>query len=215
MKTIDIPTPVELAKMGSVFNKKLLVDFTVFAGRKGLGLDTAVSFSLLAIANYVSDAARRDHLLSMLHGTTPMTLAERKALKIQRWSPVVKAVPIYAKIIAKQNRPDLDTLVDQQYDKISKVAPSWSVLMGDKMYAIAHFWQKEPDDEIAQLLMPFGKAVQVAFATITGVTIDGQPSATHHQYLHKFEQTWAKAAKSNVIDLNSGLHKFGFELLQK
>jgi hypothetical protein len=209
-----IPTPQELANLGAKLNKLLLKQYTTFSGRQGSGLDTSVSFALLHIANSVDDSARRDQLLALLRGKAAMTDAARKALKIRRWSPVIKAVPTYLDIVASENEPDLPSLVKQQSNKHKSVSPSWSTLMGDKIYAIAHFRGRGLDSELSALMLPFGKAVQVAYSAITGVVIDGQPSRTHHDYLHAFENTWAQVASSNVLDLNSGLHEFGMELLR-
>jgi len=112
-------------------------------------------------------------------------------------------------IVQQGDKPTLDELVAQHVDKAGVL--SWSSLMPDKLFAIAHFANLQAED-VNRLMMPFGKAVQKAYSYYSGVSISGQPTRTHHAQLHAFEKVWARAAGVTVLDINSGLHEFGMQM---
>ena len=134
--------------------------------------------------------------------------AAYKALRIRRWSPVKKAIEVYTPLVQADNMPGLDELLSQQRTKDRTTSPSWSTLMPDKIYALARFWQKESQQRTSRLQTPFGRAVQAAYSAYSGVLINSQPTPTHHTYLHGFERTWSTWGKCDVIDINSGLHRY-------
>ena len=202
----------QLCEEGKKLNEYLKDDFLKYCGGN-VQLDVAVAYACLVIANSSHDTAKKDDLVALLQGKTAADEAAYKSLRIRRWSPVKKAIEVFAPIVQAENTPDLDTLLDQQSSKHANVSPSWATLMPDKMYAIALFWRNEPTHRTGRLQSPFGKAVQAAYSVYSGVQIRSQPTPTHHQYLHGFERSWSDWGGCDVLDINSGLHQYGLNKL--
>jgi len=193
---------------GKALNQKLSSDYNAYCGGKPQ-LDTAVAYAVLVIANNSSDPQKRDQLVDILQGRTTADDKAYKSLAIRRWSPVKKAIQVYLPLVLKENSPDFDTLLDLQRQKLASAPPSWATLMPDKIYALARFWGQLQADEVSKMQTPFGRAVQAAYSYYSGVQINAQPTPSHHVYLHNFERTWARSADCDVLDINSGLHRFG------
>jgi hypothetical protein len=203
----EIWDPHRLANKGRQLNEALAADCALLAAKKDVGLANCVVYALLPIANNTKDSAKRDLMLAMLRGKKQIDVP---ALSVRRWAPVQKALPLYAPIVQRSDNPTLDEVVAQQVDKTEDL--SWSSLMPDKLFAITHF-AGLPAEEVNRLIMPFGKAVQKAYSYYSGVSISGQPTRTHHAQLHAFEKVWAKAAGVTVLEINSGLHEFGMQII--
>ncbi len=132
-------TPTQLAEMGKALNKtNIRPGYMEYCGGKP-GLDTAIAYAVLVIANSTPDDERLETFLRLLHGRKGMGKGAYKALEIRRWSPVRKALDVYPDLVRDNNRPDLDELVAQQRVKTQRWSPSWATLMPDKVYALARF----------------------------------------------------------------------------
>ena len=199
-------TPQRLGQEGSELNRALRDRFRDYAGGGLISLDQAVAFSCLCIANNTDDLGRRDQLIALLHQPGPVGDSAYKALKIRRWSPVKKAIEVFAPLVKANNTPDLSALLAQQSEKNSMTKPSWATLRPDKVYALAHFWGLS--DQTGRLMTPFGRAVQSAYSQYSGVSLRGQPTPSHHVYLQGFERQWARWGSCEALDINSGLQRY-------
>ncbi len=214
--------PRDLVNAGVELNRTLVDDLLVFAGTRDVDRPLAAAFSMLTIANAVSRTDARDEFLDLINARVGLRSPEAiraaiKPLRIRRWSPVQRCLMAFASAPSASPRPNPEELIAIQAACHKAMAPSWATLMPDKMYVLARMREKGSEFNsayAAKLLPPFGKAVQLAFGAYAGVEIEGQPSRIHHTYLQNFQRAWSNTWGGNVLDLNSGLHRFGEENLR-
>ena len=214
---MDLWSPDEMIVKGKKLNDFLSEDVLAFADGQEVDRPMAAAYSILVIANHSHDRAKRDAFLRLIRDhVTDRT--EMAALNIQRWSPAQRCLMAFAALPDAPVRPDPEELLNLQERIHDTMSPSWSTLMPDKIYALLRSREQGSSffpTVLEALLPPFGKPVQEAFGAYTGVIVDGHPSRVHHRYLQAFQRSWSRSFGGTSLDLNSGLHQFGLEALNR
>jgi hypothetical protein len=208
--------PQELIQKGRELNDFLVEDVLGFAAGLPLDRPMAAAYSILVIANNCHDLGKRDAFLRLIRDRVT-DRAELAALNVQRWSPAQRCLMAFASADGAETEPDPEALLKIQERCHALMTPSWSTLMPDKIYALVRSREKGSlffPLVLEALLPPFGKGVQEAFGAYAGVVIDGHPSRVHHRYLQAFQRAWARSFGGDSLDVNSGLHQFGWEAIR-
>ena len=209
-----IPTPSELASLGKTLNDQLHADIQKYAGDLPIDRHLTAAFSILVIANNIRDEYKRDVFMDLLrNGLTGEHHV--RALGLRRWSPAKRCLLAWASVPGPV-KCEAEDLIKAQSHLQQAMSPKWSVCIGDKLFSLCEsrdaFNITYTPEALAELIPPFGAAVEKAFSHITGVEIVQSPTTTQHSYLKAFQRNWAQAAGCNVLDINSGLHQFGLTL---